>query len=86
MSEKGDNPAKNFALTGYLKDFPKDGPKPTLKDFNEAISTLTSTEVIEALGINCFVGQVEQGENGTMHLQGYVQLDKKTRSATLNKR
>lgn len=86
MSEKGDNPAKNFALTGHLKAFPKDGPKPTLTDFNEAISTLTSTEVIEALGINCFVGQVEQGENGTMHLQGYVQLDKKTRRATFNKR
>jgi len=86
MSEKGDNPAKNFAFTGYLKDFPKDGPKPTLTDFNEALAVLTDSDVVEALGIHALVAQVEQGENGTMHLQGYAQLINKTRRATFNKR
>ncbi len=86
MSEKGDNPAKNFAFTGYLKDFPKDGPKPTLTDFNEALTVLTDSDVVEALGIHALVAQVEQGENGTMHLQGYAQLINKTRRATFNKR
>jgi len=86
MSENKDNPAKNFAFTGYLKDFPKDGDKPTLKDFNEALTILTSADVVEALGIHSLVAQVEQGENGTMHLQGYAQLVAKARRATFNKR
>ena len=86
MSEK-DNPAKNFAITGYLKAFPKDGEtKPTKEDFDEALLELTSPEVVEAIGLNTFVGQVEVGANGTMHLQGFAQTVKRTRRATLNKR
>jgi hypothetical protein len=45
-----------------------------------------TADVVEALGIHSLVAQVEQGENGTMHLQGYAQLVNKARRATFNKR
>ena len=84
-----DNPVKNFAVTGYLKEFTKElkeekGIEPTLEDFNAAISILTSTTVIEACSINSAVMQVEIGEGGTMHLQGYFQLTTKKRRSTFN--
>jgi hypothetical protein len=87
--ESKDNPAKNFAITGYLKDFTKekkekDGVEPTLADFRSAIDILVQTDTVEAIGIKCMVMQVEQGENGTMHLQGYLQTHKRKRRDTLN--
>ena len=85
MSKERDNPAKNFALTLYLKEFPKDGDKePTLKHWDEAFHTLTT--MAEQLNINAFVGQAERGEGGTQHGQAYVQLAGKTRRATLAKK
>ena len=84
-----DNPVKNFAVTGYLKEFTKElkeekGIEPTLEDFNAAISILTTTTVIEACSINSAVMQVEIGEGGIMHLQGYFQLTTKKRRSTFN--
>jgi hypothetical protein len=84
-----DNPSKNFAFTGYLKAFTsamkkEDGTEPTLADFNQALAGLMRPEIIELLGIKCMVAQVEVGQNGTMHLQGYVQLVGKTRRVTFN--
>ena len=84
-----DNPVKNFAVTGYLKEFTKElkeekGIEPTLEDFNAAISILTTTTVIEACSINSAVMQVEIGEGGIMHLQGYFQLTPKKRRSPFN--
>ena len=85
MSKERDNPAKNFALTLYLKEFPKDGDKePTLKHWDEAFHTLSAMQ--KELNINAFVGQAERGEGGTQHGQAYVQLAGKTRRATLAKK
>ena len=83
-AEEKDNPAKNYALTLYLKAFPKGGDKePTLADWDEAFHTLTT--MAEELNINAFVGQAERGEGGTQHGQAYTQLTKKQRKATLAK-
>ena len=43
QDEDKDNPVKNFAITGYLKEFTKEkkdekGVEPTLEDFNSAIN------------------------------------------------
>ena len=62
--EEKDNPSKNFALTGYLKDFTKamkdeDGTEPSVDDFNEALAGLLQPDIIELLGINCMVAQIE---------------------------
>lgn len=87
MSEERDNPSKNFALTLYLKEFPKDGDKePTLADWDEAFHELTTPEVVEALKLNAFVGQAERGEGGTPHGQAYAQTIDRTRRATFAKR
>ena len=83
-AEEKDNPAKNYALTLYLKAFPKDCDKePTLADWDEAFHTLTT--VAEELNISAFVGQAERGEGGTQHGQAYAQLTKKQRKSTLAK-
>ena len=88
MSEKvKDNPSKNFAITGYLKAFTsamkkEDGTEPALADFMDALSGLLQPDIIEKVGINCMVGQIEVGQNGTMHFQGYAQLMKKMRRTT----
>lgn len=82
-----DNPSKNFAITGYLMAFPKDSEtEPTLDDFNTAINQLIQTDMVEMLGINSMVMQVEIGEGGTMHLQAYIQLASKSRRSTFNKK
>lgn len=85
-AEKKDNPAKNFAITLYLKAFPKEaGIEPSQEDWDEAFHILTTKA--EEIGFNAFVGQVEKGQlEAWPHGQCYGQLVSKTRKVTLANR
>jgi hypothetical protein len=74
-----------YVVTGYLKSFTKemkeaDGTEPTKHDFMEEIQKIVDNA--KEVGIKSGVGQVERGQNGTVHWQGYYQFNKKQKFRT----
>lgn len=74
-----------YVVTGYLKSFTKemkeaDGTEPTVHDFMEEIQKVVDNAKV--VGIKSGVGQVERGQNGTVHWQGYYQFTKKQKFKT----
>jgi hypothetical protein len=87
--KQSSNAAKNFAVTFYLQKYPKElkeekGIEPKASDFVDAFHELTMAA--DELKIKSMICQVERGSNGTIHLQGYLQMQKKIRISTLSKR
>jgi hypothetical protein len=87
IKDNGDSksPSYGYVVTGYLKSFTKemkeaDGTEPTALDFMEEIQKVIDNA--KTLGIRSGVGQVERGQNGTVHWQGYYQFKKKMRFKT----
>tara|TARA_X000001036_G_C20664850_1_gene800358 strand:- start:393 stop:1739 length:1347 start_codon:yes stop_codon:yes gene_type:complete len=87
ITEDGNSKSACYAyvVTGYLKSFTKemkeaDGTEPTKYDFMEEIQKIVDNA--KEVGIKSGVGQVERGQNGTVHWQGYYQFNKKQKFRT----
>lgn len=83
------NASRNFALTFYLQEYTaemkeKEGIEPKASDFVDAFHDLQLKS--DELKIKSMICQVERGSNGTIHLQGYLQMEKRIRISTLSKR
>ena len=66
-----------------MKD--KDGTEPKASDFVDAFHEMQQLDD-DKMKISSMVCQVERGENGTIHLQGYMQMKGKVRISTLQNR